>query len=54
MLEVMRRNDITAWHSRFVEKLQAAGQRAPFGNARTGAADLSRPALLGNRGVSTG
>ena len=54
MLEVMRRNDITAWHSRFVEKLQAAGQRAPFGNARPGAADLSRPALLGHRGVSTG
>ncbi len=29
MLEVLRRNDITAWHSRFVERLQAARRDGP-------------------------
>ncbi len=29
MLEVLRRNDITAWHTRFIEQLQAAGHPSP-------------------------
>ena len=31
MIEVLRRNDITAWHTRFVDKLQAAGRRMQGG-----------------------
>ena len=54
MLEVMRRNDITAWHSRFVDALQAAGHRASPGDPRAPVNGLQRPAIVENRGVSTG
>ena len=35
MLEVLRRNDIHAWHTRFIDLLQAAGRAAPRPPAET-------------------
>ena len=53
MLETMRKNDITVWHSRFVDKLQAAGRRSPDAGARRAEAGRPRPAIVAGRGTST-
>jgi trehalose 6-phosphate synthase len=53
MIEVLRKNDITAWHTRFVNKLQAAGQRAQSGPNGHRERDIVPAAIVENRGTST-
>ena len=54
MLESIRKNDIAVWHTRFVDKLQAAGRRSPEAGARRAEAGRARPAIVAGRGTSTG
>jgi trehalose-6-phosphate synthase len=53
MIEVLRQNDITAWHTRFVDKLQAAGRHMQGGAFADSERVTTRPAIVENRAAST-
>jgi trehalose 6-phosphate synthase len=53
MMEVLRQNDITAWHKRFVDNLQAAGHHMQGGAFAESERVTARPAIVENRAAST-